>query len=284
MSPPGDERKNYLLKILSPSDTDFGYFCPMFTDTHAHLYAEEFNEDRSAMIRRALDAGVNRFMLPNIDQDSIAPMMHLCDEFPENCFPMMGLHPCSVNEDFEEVLKGMKSDFSKRKFYGVGEIGIDLYWDKTFIEQQKEAFKMQLNWALELELPVAIHARDSFSEIFEVMDSIARPELRGVFHCFTGTQEQAEKALSYPGFYLGIGGVVTFKNSGLDQVLNQVPLHRLVLETDAPYLAPVPHRGKRNESLYVTAVASRLSQIYGLPVNEIAQVTTDNAKKLFQIP
>lgn len=255
----------------------------MFTDTHAHLYAEEFAGDRDQMVKRAIDAGVNKIFLPNIDLESIEPMLELVNRYPNNCFPTMGLHPCSVGVDFQEVLSTCRAHLEKGGFYGVGETGIDLFWDKTFIDQQKEAFRIQIDWAKEFDLPLIIHARDSFDEIFEVLDKENDTRLRGVFHCFTGNAEQAKHVLSYKGFLMGIGGVVTFKNSGLDKVLETIPLSKLVLETDAPYLAPVPNRGKRNETAFITAVASRLSQIFDVPVAEIAEITSANAKELFRI-
>lgn len=255
----------------------------MFTDTHAHLYAEEFAGDRDQMVKRAMDAGVSKIFLPNIDLESIGPMIELVNQYPRNCFPMMGLHPCSVGVDFQEVLSVCRAHLEKGGFYGVGETGIDLYWDKSFIDQQKEAFRIQIDWAKEFDLPLIIHARDSFDEIFEVLDKENDARLRGVFHCFTGNVEQANHVLSYEGFLMGIGGVVTFKNSGLDKVLETIPLSKLVLETDAPYLAPVPNRGKRNETAFITAVASRMSQIFDIPVAKIADITSANAKELFRI-
>lgn len=256
----------------------------MFTDTHAHLYAAEFDADRQDIMKRALDAGVERIFLPNIDSESINPMLDLCQRYPAHCFPMMGLHPCSVGPDFRRDLDLCKQHLDKGGFYGVGEVGIDLYWDKTYLKEQEEAFRIQIGWAKEMDLPLIIHARDSFPEIFQIMDELNDSRLRGIFHCFTGNAEQAEKVMSYGGFLMGIGGVVTFKNSGLDSVLARVPLQKLVLETDSPYLAPVPYRGKRNESSYITAVASRLSQIYNLPVKEIAAQTSNTAQQLFRIP
>lgn len=253
-------------------------------DTHTHLYSEEFGTEAHEMIQRAVDAGVETLIMPNIDVDSIAPMLALEKAWPSNLRSMMGLHPCYVKpENYRQQLDACREQFEQHHFVAVGEIGIDLYWDKSTLTIQQEAFTEQIGWAKELGLPIAIHARDAFDEIFEILDRHADERLSGVFHCFTGTAEQAQKALSYAGFYLGIGGVVTYKKAALDQSLTHVPLDRLVLETDAPYLAPVPHRGKRNESAYITAVAQRLSEIYGCSINHLAAITSNNAKQLFRL-
>lgn len=253
----------------------------MFIDTHTHLYSEAFIEDRHEMVRRAVGAGVHKMLLPNIDASSIEGMYALEREFPDNCFAMMGLHPTSVDERWEEELAVIGKQLFERKFIAVGEIGIDLYWEQKFKEQQVAAFIRQIGWAKELGLPIVIHARDSFPEIFEVLDQHNDERLKGVFHCFTGTAADAEKVESYGGFLLGIGGVVTFKKSGLDEVLKNVSPDRLILETDAPYLAPVPYRGKRNESAYIPLIAEKLSDIYEVPVAQIAQITTANAENMF---
>lgn len=251
-----------------------------YTDTHAHLYLDAFNNDRDAVIERAIKRGVTKMFLPNLDSSSIEPMMALCQSYPGTCFPMMGLHPTSVKENYRDELKVISDTLRQNDFIAIGEIGIDLYWDKTFQKEQEEAFRTQLRWAKETGLPVVIHARDSFSEIFEVMDEESGPELKGVFHSFTGNREEAEKVLSY-NFYIGINGIVTFKNASLANVVEKLPIERLLIETDAPFLAPVPFRGKRNESGYVTEVADRIASLHQLSPYEVAEITTDNAKTLF---
>lgn len=253
----------------------------MFFDTHAHLYSEQFKEDQDAMIQRAIASGVERFYLPNIDLESIDGMLDLEKNYPNICFPMMGLHPCSVDENFEEVLSKMKDLIEERKFVAIGEIGIDLYWDKSFEEQQKKAFRKQINWAKDLELPIVIHARESFEQIFEILDQENDDRLKGIFHCFTGGQEEIEKILSYGGFMFGIGGVVTYKKSTLPEVLTLIPMEKLVLETDAPYLPPTPHRGKRNESAFLIHTAEKVAEIYGVSLLELGKITSENTMKLF---
>lgn len=253
-----------------------------FVDTHTHLYSEAFDSDRSEMVQRALSNGVEHLFLPNIDVDSIQPMYALCSEFPKNCFPMMGLHPGSVDQNWEANLSVIKDRLFHNKHIAVGEIGMDLYWDKTFIEEQKQAFRLQVNWAKELNLPIVIHARDAFDEIFSILDELNDEKLTGVFHCFTGTVEQAKHIQSYGGFKYGIGGVVTYKKSDLSEVLKTMSLSDLILETDSPYLPPVPHRGKRNESAYLTFVAEKLSDIFEVSIEKIAEVTTKNAMELFR--
>jgi TatD DNase family protein len=255
----------------------------ILTDTHAHLYSEEFKEDIDAMISRCIEKNISRIFLPNIDIESIEPMLALCEKYPENLFPMMGLHPCSLKENYLSELNIIQQELDKNTYYAIGEIGIDLYWDKTFIEEQKNAFRTQIKWAKERKLPIIIHARDSFKEIFDIVDEENDEQLTGIFHCFTGTIEDAKKIINYGGFKLGIGGVVTFKNSGLESVLKHVDIKHLVLETDAPYLAPVPYRGKRNESSYVELVALKLCDIYDLSLSEIANITTQNAIEVFGI-
>lgn len=254
----------------------------MITDTHTHLYSSQFNEDQKEMIQRAKDAGISRFFIPAIDSSSTESMLQLEKNFPKDVFLMMGLHPTSVKENYLEELAHVKTWVDQRDFYAIGEIGIDLYWDKTFLKQQQEAFKMQIQWAKEKKLPIVIHCRDAFDEIFEVLESEKGYDLFGIFHCFTGTKEQAEKAISY-NMKLGIGGVVTFKNGRIDKFLNEIDLKHIVLETDAPYLAPTPFRGKRNESAYITNVLDKLAAIYGLPFEEIAAITTKNSKDIFGI-
>ncbi len=229
---------------------------------------------------RAIALGVDRVYLPNIDSSSVEAMLALEEAYPEHCFAMMGLHPCSVKADYEEELAKVRNWLDKRPFAAVGEIGIDLYWDKTFFEQQKEAFLRQISWAKELDRPIVIHSRDATDVIIELLDTVRGEKLRGIFHCFTGTLEQAE-AITEMGFLLGIGGVLTFKNSGLDRVMEDISLDKVVLETDAPYLAPVPYRGKRNESGYVVKVGEKLASIKGEAIEKIAQITTENALNLF---
>ena len=252
----------------------------MFVDTHTHLYAEEFTTDIDESLKKAIDAGVEKFFLPNIDSSSVAGMHHLCEKYPQHCFPMMGLHPCSVKENYKEELAIAYKYLQTRKYTAVGEIGIDLYWDKTFYKEQVEAFEQQINWALEFNLPIVIHCRNSFDEIYEVLGSFKQLP-KGIFHCFSGTREQAEQVIALGGFKLGIGGVLTFKNSGLDKVVELLDMKHLVLETDSPYLAPIPFRGKRNESSYTKLIAEKLAQIKGISIDEVADVTTKNALEIF---
>lgn len=260
----------------------FMYFCHMiFTDTHTHLYSEQFDEDRTAMIQKAISAGVERIFLPNIDSSSIVGMLALQQQFPTNCFAMMGLHPTSVKENYLEELQIIEQHLNQQKFCAIGEIGIDLYWDKTFLPQQQDAFRTQINWAKERNLPFVIHCRDSFNEIFEILDELNDEKMRGIFHCFTGDLSQANKVIAYGGFKLGIGGVVTFKNSGLEEVFKHIDIKHLVLETDSPYLAPVPYRGKRNETSYIVNIAEKLSDIYQLPIEDVAKITTQNSIEVF---
>jgi TatD DNase family protein len=253
-------------------------------DTHAHLYAEEFDEDRMEMLQRAKNAGVQAMLLPNIDSSSIGPMEKLAALDP-SCIQMMGLHPTYVKENWREELKIIEDKLfaDPSQYCAVGEIGMDLYWDKTFIEEQKEVFRTQIRWAKELNLPIAIHVRKAFDELFEIMDQEWTPELKGVFHCYTGSIEQVKKVLKYEQFYFGIGGVLTYKNAGLQEVLPHIPLNRLVLETDAPYLSPVPYRGKRNESGYVAEVAGKMVDVLGISMDEVKEITSQNAIELFQL-
>ena len=254
----------------------------MITDTHTHLYSEQFDDDRNAMMQRAKNAGVSRFFIPAIDSSYSKSMFQLEKDFPEDVFLMMGLHPTSVNKNYLDELAHVKKWIDKRHFCAIGEIGIDLYWDKSFLKQQKEAFKTQIQWAKEKKWPVVIHCREAFNEIFEVLESEKSDDLYGIFHCFTGTKEQAEKAISYH-MKLGIGGVITFKNGKIDQFLKDIDIKHIVLETDSPYLAPIPYRGKRNESAYITEVVDKLTTIYGLSFDEIASITTQNSKDVFGI-
>ena len=254
----------------------------MITDTHTHLYSDQFNDDRNAMIQRAKDAGVSRFFIPAIDSTYTESMFTLEKENPNDVFLMMGLHPTSVKENYLEELAHVKEWIDKRNFYAIGEIGIDLYWDKSYLPQQQEAFRTQIKWAKEKKLPIVIHCRDAFDEIFEVLESEKSDDLRGIFHCFTGTLTQAKQAISY-NMKLGIGGVATFKNGKIDKFLNEIDIKHIVLETDSPYLAPTPFRGKRNESSYITKVIDKLVDIYKLSFDEIAEITTQNSKDVFGI-
>lgn len=249
-------------------------------DTHTHLYVEQFDTDRIEVVERAIKEGVNKFYIPAIDSTYYERMFDLRDNYPEAVFLMAGLHPTHVKEDYEKELEFVRDLLEKDHFVAIGEIGIDLYWDKTFLKEQKQAFRTQIAWAKEKSLPIVIHARDSFPEIFEIMDQEQGPELKGIFHCFTGTLEQAKKIVGY-GFKLGIGGVVTFKNGGIDRFLNQIEIENLVLETDAPYLAPKPFRGKRNESSYLRYVVEKLSEIYKMEPDQIAEITTRSAQEIF---
>ncbi len=254
----------------------------MITDTHTHLYSEEFDKDRREMIERAVTSGVSRFFIPAIDCSYIQRMLDLEKNYPQYVYLMMGLHPASVKENYKEELAQIKKWIDKRHFYAIGEIGIDLYWNKTFLSQQQEAFRTQTKWAKEKKIPIVIHCRDAFDEIFEVLETEKGEDLRGIFHCFTGTLEQAKKAISY-NMKLGIGGVATFKNGKIDQFLNKIELKHIVLETDSPYLAPTPYRGKRNESSYITQVIDKLVEIYGLTFREISEITTKNSKEIFGV-
>ena len=254
-----------------------------FIDTHCHLYSNDFKADSPEMIRRALDAGVTKCFLPNIDIESVPDMLALELAYPENCFPMMGLHPCHVKADFRERLREMRQWFEKGAFSGVGETGLDFHWDLTYREEQFEAFQVQAEWAIQFGLPLVIHSRKSLDECLQVVRDNQDGRLRGVFHCFSGTVEQA-KAVVDLGFHMGIGGVVTYKNGGLEPVLQALGLDHVVLETDAPYLSPVPHRGKRNEPAYLIHVAEKIADILGMPVGEVADQTTRNAEKLFNNP
>lgn len=250
-------------------------------DTHTHLYAEEFDEDRKEAIQRAVDKGITKFYLPAIDSESHAKMLQLETEYPGQIISMMGLHPCYVkSESWEKELETVKNYLDERDFPSIGEIGIDLYWDKTTLDIQVKAFEQQIDWAIEKDLPIVIHTRESFDETFEVLERKKHPKLRGIFHCFSGDLEQAKHAIDL-NFILGIGGVVTFKNGKIDQFLNEIPLDKIVLETDSPYLAPVPHRGKRNESSYLDLVAGKLVNIYGTDFTEIDRITTENAVRIF---
>lgn len=254
----------------------------IITDTHTHLYSESFDEDRSEMIKRAIDKNIERFFIPAIDSTYTEAMLQLEKDFPNHIFLMMGLHPTHVKENFKEELVHVEEMLSKRKFYAVGEIGIDLYWDKSTLDIQIEAFRHQIKLAKKYKLPIVIHCRESFDEIFNVLEQEKSDDLFGIFHCFTGTIEQAHKAISY-NMKLGIGGVVTFKNGKIDQFINQIDLKHIVLETDAPYLAPKPYRGKRNESSYIIKVLEKLSELYKMNIQDIASITTENSKTVFGV-
>lgn len=250
------------------------------TDTHTHLYSEEFDEDRKELIESAIAKGVSRFFMPNIDSSSVEAMLELEEIWPEHCFPMMGLHPCSVKVNWKEEMEIVEQWLGKRKFIAIGEMGIDLFWDKTFVEEQKIVFNRQVELANKYKLPIVIHSRDSFEMIYDLLLNNSKQEPCGIFHCFTGTVDQAERAIKL-GFYLGIGGVVSFKNAGLDKVLEEISLEHIVIETDAPYLAPVPHRGKRNLPEYIRLVAEKIAVIKNISVEEVAKITTENSKTIF---
>lgn len=252
-------------------------------DTHTHLYTEEFDEDRKEMIQRALDKGISKFFLPAIDSEFHEKMLELEKEFPNQIYAMIGLHPTYVKpETWEKELQIVREYLEKRKFCAIGEIGIDLYWDQSTLEIQIKAFEKQIDWAIEMDLPIVIHTRESFDEVFEILERKKHPKLRGIFHCFSGNLEQANRAINL-NFLLGIGGVVTFKNGKIDQFLHEIPLEKIVLETDSPYLAPVPYRGKRNESSYLDLVVGKLVNIYEKDFSEISKITDENALKIFKI-
>lgn len=261
----------------------FSYFCPMFfTDTHTHLYVEEFDTDRLRVVQQALDAGINRMLLPNIDGESWQAMMDLHQTFPDNCFPMMGLHPTSVKENYENELLVVQKELATGKYCGVGEIGIDLYWDDTNRDMQIDAFRKQLQWAKKHKLGVSIHTRNAFELTHQLVKEALTDELKGVFHCFTGNRDEARKIMDM-GFKMGIGGIVTFKNSGLDKVVKQIPMEFLLLETDSPYLTPVPFRGKRNQSAYIQYIAEKVAGIKEKSLEEVAEITNRNAEQVFSI-
>ena len=254
----------------------------ILTDTHAHLYSEKFDEDREEVMQRALDSGVSRFFIPAIDASYTERMLSLKSDYPASVFLMSGLHPTSVKENYKEELEHVLQQLDTNKYVAIGEIGIDLYWDKTFIKEQESAFRTQIQWAKQKKLPIAIHCRDAFDEVFEILEQEKSSELFGIFHCFTGNLEQAKRAIGY-NMKLGIGGVVTFKNGKIDQFLNEIPLKDIVLETDAPYLSPTPYRGKRNESSYLTLVAQKMAEIHNVDVKTIAEITTQNSVEIFGV-
>jgi TatD DNase family protein len=254
----------------------------MLIDTHAHLYSEEFSQDVDEVLQRAYDNDVKKIVLPNIDSGSVKRLLDLNDAYPHLCFPLMGLHPTSVAADYKEELQAVEYWLEKRKFYGIGEIGIDLYWDRTCFKEQQDAFRYQLKLAKSNHLPVVIHLRESFDEIYSIVKEEQDGNLQGIFHCFSGNEDEARKIIDL-GFLLGIGGVVTFNNSSLAEVIKKIPVDKLVLETDSPYLTPVPKRGKRNESSYLVYVAQAVAKIYDLSVSELAEITSENARNLFRI-
>lgn len=252
-----------------------------FVDTHTHLFSEEFNDDRDEMIARSLAANVQKMLLPNIDLETIIPMNQLADQYPENCLPMMGIHPEAIKEDYLDVLDKAYQEFGKRKYIAVGEIGMDLYWDTTYRTEQIHALKIQLEWAKEFDLPFSMHVRNCFPEIFTVLDEVWDEQRKGVVHCFSGGQQEIDKILTYSNLYFGIGGVATFKKAGLSELLPHIPKERIILETDSPYLAPVPKRGKRNESSYIPYIAEHLSNVLEISVEKVMKITTENAQRLY---
>jgi len=252
----------------------------MLVDTHTHLYSDQFSGDIKDVIQRSIDSNVDRLYLPAIDSKSHKAMLNLEDQFPEICIAMMGLHPCSVGDNYKKELREIETWLGRRKWVAIGEIGLDFFWDKSYTTQQYEAFELQIKWAKELDIPVVIHTRNATEEAIQLIEKWKDQKLRGIFHCFSGTAEQAKRVIDL-GFYLGIGGVVTFKNGGLADVLKEVSLTDLVLETDSPYLAPVPYRGKRNESCYLELIAQKVADIYGTGMVEVSRVTSENANKIF---
>lgn len=254
----------------------------MLIDTHSHIYSTDFIHDRDEIIQRAYSNDVRKIILPNIDSSSVKNLLDMVDSYPHICIPLMGLHPTSVNHDYQEELQLVEYWLKKRKFYGIGEIGIDLYWETSFLEEQTQAFRFQLNLAHEYQLPVVIHVRDSFDEVYNVLLEEKDKNLTGVFHSFTGTLEQAQLVINL-GFKIGVNGIITFKKSGLDEVISKIDTSHLILETDSPYLTPVPFRGKRNESSYLVHIAQKIAELHHMTVGEIAKITTENARKLFGI-
>lgn len=260
------------------------YICAMkWIDTHAHMYLPQFDEDRAEWVSRAKREGLTHVFLPNIDIESIPQMENLVASDSSFFIPMMGLHPCDVKENYEEVLDAMESKWNTNEYVAVGEIGIDLYWDKSTLEIQKKAFHRQIEWAIAKDKPIVIHARDAFEEIFEVLDTFHDEKLRGIFHCFTGTLAHAKKIMSYNTFFFGIGGVLTYEKSGLDKVVSEIPLEKMVLETDSPFLSPKPYRGKRNECSYIPIIGQKLALVKNIALHTVAEVTTKNALHIFDV-
>lgn len=254
----------------------------MLIDTHAHLYASQFKEDRAEMIQRAFDNGIEHLFLPNIDADSIPGMLALEEAYPNQCHAMMGLHPCSVDANYKATLAMMEKWFEERSFCAVGEIGLDYYWSKEFVAEQKDAFRTQCRWAKALDIPIVIHARDSLDDLIQIVKEEKTDNFRGIFHCFGGSLEQANQIIDL-GFLMGLGGVLTFKKANLGAVVEHIDLKHLVLETDAPYLTPTPYRGKRNESAYIKIIAEKLAEVKGISVEEVGKVTSATALELFGI-
>lgn len=254
----------------------------MLIDTHSHIYSEDFNSDIDEVLQNAYNNGVKKIILPNIDAGSVKRLLDLSNAYPHICYPLMGIHPTAIDADYKDELHAIEYWLDKQKFYGIGEIGLDLYWDKTYIREQKDAFRHQIKLAKSLQLPIVIHIRDSFDEVYKIIKEEQDGSLKGIFHCFSGDENEARRVVDL-GFLLGIGGVLTFKNSDLNEVVEKIDLKNLVLETDSPYLAPVPKRGRRNESAFLVYVAQRLAEIYQIPVEEVAEITTFNARNLFGI-
>ncbi|MCG8409905.1 MAG: TatD family hydrolase [Bacteroidales bacterium] len=253
-----------------------------FIDTHTHIFLSDFNDDRDTIIKNAQTEGVVKMLLPNVDSSTIKQLSDTVEKYPNYCFPAVGLHPTSVNKDYSSELQIVEQYLNSNKVYAIGEIGIDLYWDKTYLKEQETVFRHQINLAKAHNLPIIIHARDSFNEIFNILDDINDNKLTGVFHAFTGNKEQANKIIDL-GFKIGLGGILTFKNSGLDKVVSDIDIKNIVLETDSPYLAPTPKRGKRNESAYIKYIANKLAEIKEISIKEVAEITTNNAEQLFKL-
>ena len=254
----------------------------MYIDTHSHIYDDAFDTDRELVFQRALEVGVEMVLLPNTDESTIKPMMDFYESHPDNCRMMMGLHPEGVKEDYKRHLSVIEKEMERQCWVGVGEIGLDLYWDKTFEKQQVEVLREQLSWAKQLDLPVSLHTREAFDLMFKVLEQEQDGSLKGVFHCFNGTKEQADIAMSL-GFHLGLGGVITYKNCDVKSFLNEIPLEKILLETDDPYLPPVPYRGKRNEIAYMIEVAKKIAEVKQIDINEVATATSNNARQLFNL-
>lgn len=254
----------------------------MLIDTHSHIYLEDFNTDIDEVVQNAYNNNVKKIILPNIDSGSIKRLLDLSNSYPHICYPLMGLHPTSVAEDYKEELAAIEYWLDKQKFYGIGEIGIDLYWDSTYIKEQKDAFRHQIKLAKTKQLPIVVHLRNSFNEVYDIVKEEQDGSLQGIFHCFSGDEDEAKKVIDL-GFLVGIGGVITFKNSNLSEVIEKIDLKHLVLETDSPYLAPVPKRGRRNESSYLIYVMQKVAEVYNLPIEKVAEITTSNARELFGI-
>jgi TatD DNase family protein len=254
----------------------------IFIDTHTHIYLEAFDHDRHQIVETAIQSGVSYMMLPNIDRTSMQPMLSLVHDFPDNCFPMTGLHPSSVNENYRDEMAAVEKSLEDGKFYGIGECGIDLYWDKTFVREQEIVFRQQIELALSYNLPLVVHIGESFNEVIRILKEVNQPDLKGIFHCFSGSVEQAKQAIGL-GFSLGLGGVITFKNNKMQETLKLIDIKHLVLETDAPFLAPTPHRGKRNQPAFIPLIAEKVAEIKGIGIEEVADATTKNALDLFKI-